>query len=278
MNLGVRAHDINKHSVEELVQEVKSKGLHAVQLALPKSFDYIGTELGTVTPGLAHYIGRTFRENNLQIAVLGCYINTVHPDLNVRRKEIERFKEYIRYAREFGCSVIGTETGTIIPGAGYTTENHKEEVLDMVVETIRELVAEAEKFGVVVGLEAALTHPIHSIETMKKVLDRIDSNNLQVIFDPVNLMKIDNYQNQEEIFSKAFEWFGEKIAIIHVKDFVIEDNSVKVVPIGKGLLNYDFVMKLIKDRKPHINFLMEDQIEPFIDESIAYLKEKYEQA
>lgn len=278
MNLGVRAHDIDKHTVEKLVQEVKKKGLHAVQLALPKSFDYISTDPGTVTPGLAHYIGRQFRENSIQIAVLGCYINTVDPDISARRKQIERFKEYIRYAREFGCSVIGTETGSVLPGAGYTEENHKEEVLNTVIETIRELVAEAEKFGVVVGLEAALTHPVHSIETMKKVLDQIDSNNLQVIFDPVNLMKVDNYEMQEEIFSKAFEWFGDKIAIIHVKDFIVEDNDIKVVPVGKGLLNYDFVMKLIKERKPHINFLMEDQKEPFIDNSIKYLREKYDQA
>ncbi|WP_100407965.1 sugar phosphate isomerase/epimerase family protein [Bacillus solitudinis] len=278
MNLGVRAHDINKNTLEELVQEIASKKLNAVQLALPKSFDYIGTDLGTVTPGLAGHIGRTFQKENLQIAVLGCYINTVHPDVMARRHDIERFKEYIRFARDFGCSIIGTETGTVDPSVPFTLENRKEEVLETVIESVKEMVEEAEKFGVMVGLEAALTHPVHSIETMKTVLDRIPSNNLQVIFDPVNLMKVDNYQQQEEIFTKAFEWFGDKIVIVHVKDFIVEDNDIKVVPIGKGLLNYDFVMDLVKKRKPHIHFLMEDQTEPFIDESIAYLKAKYEQA
>ncbi len=50
----------------------------------------------------------------------------IHPDCHVRRKELERFKEHIRFARDFGCSIVGTETGNVNPDIVYTEENFKE--------------------------------------------------------------------------------------------------------------------------------------------------------
>ncbi|MCF6799796.1 sugar phosphate isomerase/epimerase [Bacillus sp. ET1] len=277
MNLGIRGHDIEKNCLEELVKEIERKGLKSVQLALNKSLDYINTDLGNLTPGLAHYVGSTFRKHGIQIAVLGCYINMIHPDKIERRKGLERFKEHIRYARDFGCSIVGTETGNVNAEIFYTTENFKEEPFQEVVESVRELVEEAEKFGVIVGIEAGVNHPIYSPKVMRRLLDDVNSNNLQVIFDPVNLLTIDNYTKQEEIFKEAFDLFGDKIVILHAKDFIVEGDMLKPAAVGKGLLDYDLVMTLIKEKKPFIDVLMEDTQEPFIDESVNFLREKYNQ-
>ncbi|MCM3537382.1 sugar phosphate isomerase/epimerase family protein [Priestia endophytica] len=277
MNLGIRGHDIEKNDLEELVEEIEKKGLTSVQLALSKSLDYVNTDLGSLSPGLAHYVGSTFQKHGIQIAVLGCYINMIHPDKVERRKGLERFKEHIRYARDFGCSIVGTETGNVNAEIFYTTENFKEEPFQEVVESVRELVEEAEKFGVIVGIEAGVNHPIYSSKVMRRLLDCVNSNNLQVIFDPVNLLTIDNYKKQDEIFEEAFNLFGDRMVILHAKDFIVENQMLKPAAVGKGLLNYDLVMKLIKEKKPFINILMEDTQEPFIDESIVFLREKYNQ-
>ncbi|MCC3355907.1 sugar phosphate isomerase/epimerase family protein [Bacillus sp. REN16] len=278
INLGIRAHDVEKRPIEALVEEIASKGLTSVQIALGKSLDYINTDLGSLSPGLAHYVGQTFNKNDIQIAVLGCYINMIHPDQTERRKSLDRFKEHIRFARDFGCSIVGTETGNVNAEIVYTEENFKEEPFLEVVESVRELVEEAEKFGVIVGVEAGVNHPIYSPKVMKRLLDSVTSNNLQVILDPVNLLTIDTYENQEEIIKEAFDLFGDKIVILHAKDFIVEDNTLKPTAVGRGLLNYDVVLKLIKQKKPLINILMEETKEPYIDESIAFLTEKYEQA
>ncbi|MEW9669371.1 sugar phosphate isomerase/epimerase family protein [Ammoniphilus sp. 3BR4] len=250
----------------------------SVQLALTKSFEDISTDLGSLSPGLAHHIGSAFRKHDIQIAVLGCYINMIHPDKEERRKSLDRFKEYIRYARDFGCGIVGTETGNVNAEISFTVENFKEQPFQEVVESVRELVQEAEKFGVIVGVEAGVNHPIYSAKVMKRLLDSINSNNLQVIFDPVNLLTIENYKNQEEIIEEAVDLLGDRIVILHAKDFILEGNELKPAAVGKGLLNYDFLMKLIKAKKPFINILMEDTKEPFIEESMAFLKEKYHQA
>lgn len=277
MNIGIRAHDMKKRPLEELVQEISNKGLTSVQLALGKSFDF-DTGLGSLNPGMAYKIGTAFRNHNIQIAVLGCYINMIHPDQDERRKALERFKEHIRYARDFGCSIVGTETGNVNADIVYTVENFKEEPFQQVVSSVRELVKEAEKFGVIVGIEGGVNHPIYSPKVMKRILDTVDSNNLQVIFDPVNFLTIENYLQQEEIFTEAIELFGDRIAILHAKDFIVEDNQLKPTAVGKGLLDYDVVIRLIKSKKPFVNILMEETTEPFIEESIEFLRDKYKSA
>lgn len=275
LNIGIRAHDIENLPLEELVQEVASKGLISVQLALSKSLEGVNTELGSLSPGFARYVGNVFSKHNIQIAVLGCYFNMIHPDLVERRKGMERFKEHIRFARDFGCSIVATETGNVNPEIFYTEENFKEEPFLEVVESVSELVKEAEKFGVIVGIEAGVNHPIYSPKVMKRLLDSINSNNLQVILDPVNLLTIDTYQNQEEIFQEAMDLFGDRVVILHAKDFTIENNQLVPTAVGKGLLNYEYIIKEIKKKKPYINILLEETKEPFIEESIAYLRGKF---
>jgi L-ribulose-5-phosphate 3-epimerase len=49
-------------------------------------------------------------------------------------------------------------------------------------------------------------------------------------------------QDSEE----AFELFGDRIVILHAKDFIIEDNCVKTTSVGEGLLNYSTVFKFIR--------------------------------
>jgi sugar phosphate isomerase/epimerase len=275
MNFGIRAHDIENLPLEKLVKEISAKGLSSVQLALSKSFPGINTNLGSLSPGIAHHIGNEFRKNNIQIAVLGCYINMIHPDINERRKALDRFKEHIRYARDFGCSVVGTETGNVNTDIVYTEKNFKEEPFLEVVKSVTELVEEAEKFGVMVGIEGGINHPVYSPKMMKRLLDSVDSNNLQVIFDPVNYLTIMNYKSQEAVIEEAFELLGDRIVILHAKDFIIEDNCVKTTSVGEGLLNYGTVFKFIKEKKPFINIIIEETKEPSINRSISFLMEKY---
>lgn len=280
LNLGIRAHDVqDQETIDGLAKEVAGKGLTGVQLALGKSFPELNTSVGSLSPGLARHIGDQFRNNNVQIAVLGCYIHMIHPDKEKRQSELERFKEHIRFARDFGCSIVGTETGNVNEKTGYTVDNFEEQPFLEVVESVRELVEEAEKFGVIVAIEAGINHPVHTAQKLRRLIDLIDSPNLQVIFDPANLLDPYNYERQEEIFQEAMDLLGDHIVIMHAKDFIIdEDGWIKMVPVGTGLLDYDAVFKLVKPKKPHLNVLLEATQEPHIDESITFLRKKYAEA
>ncbi|MEH7011869.1 sugar phosphate isomerase/epimerase family protein [Neobacillus niacini] len=277
-NIGIRAHDIDAPSIENIVNVIANKGLSSVQLALGKSLKDLNSELGSLSPGFAQTIRRVFDKKDIQIAVLGCYFNMIHPDQRERRKGMERFKEHLRFATDFGCSIVGTETGNVQAEIVYTEENFTEQPFLEVVESVKELVEEAERFGVIVGIEGGISHPIHTPERMKRLLDLVPSYNLQVIYDPANFISLDNYHNQEAVIQEAFDLFGDRMVIMHAKDFIIEDEQVKMVPVGQGLLNYDLLFNLLKKKKPFINILMESTQEPYIDGSLAFLIDKYESA
>lgn len=271
MNIGIRAHDLPKQPLNDLVDNLSARHLNAVQLALGKSFDLI-PESGFITPGLANHIQKTFISNGLRIAVLGCYVNIIHPDQQERNQALALFKEHLKYAKDFGCSIVGTETGNVHSEIVYTEDNFTEAAFREMLESVRELVLEAEKFGVIVGIEPGVNHPLHSAEKVHRLVESIQSNNLQIIFDPVNLLTSDNYHDQHNILSNAINWWGDKVAVIHAKDFIIENGRLVFVPLGQGWLDYQLVFDQLIDRKPYIDIIMDEIQEEDIKNSLQFIK------
>jgi len=275
MLFGVRAHDFGKLHVEELAQKISEKGFSHIQLALVKAIKGLDNDFGRLNPGWAGYVRDSFNKHNIRIAVLGCYINPIHPDIDERKKELSRFKEHIRFARDFGCSVVATETGSLNADFSFNPGNHGERAFETLLASVSELINEAEKFGVFVGIEGVESYVISSPYRMKRLIDAIGSNNLQVVFDPVNFLTVDNYENQDSLISEAFELFGDRIVAFHAKDFIIEAGRVKPVQVGKGILNYELILKNLKERKPYGSFLFEGIIPETAGESMNYLKDIY---
>lgn len=278
MNFGVRAHDFGKLPIEELSAKISQKGFKSIQLALAKALAGIEVGNGTLSPGMAKYIRNELAQNSIDISVLGCYVNIGHPDDNERALLLSRFKEHIRYAKDFGCSIVGTETGSINADYSFNPKNHGEKAFQRALDSISILVNEAEKFGVFVCIEGVSSHIINTPKRIKRVLDSINSNNLQVIFDPVNLLNPENYLSQREIIDEAFSLFGDRIIVIHAKDFIVENGKMKNVPIGDGLLDYEYLFSILKRRKPYISILLEDQRVENMDNSLLYLEDAYKKS
>lgn len=275
MNIGIRAHDFGSGSLEQLADNISEKGFNCIQLAPPKAIEGFEYYPGCYNSDMAKNIRNNFERKGIHISVLGCYINPVHPDKTERRELLDRFKEHIHYVRDFGCKIVGTETGSLNADLSFHSDNHGEEAFNCITESIGELVHEAEKHDVFVGVEGVTKFTIHTPERLKRLIDTINSDNLKVIFDPVNLIDINNYKEQDKIIKQSFELFGDKIAILHAKDFTVQDNVLKTVPAGKGMLNYDLVLKSLKATNPNADILMENIKEQFMSESKKFIEEIY---
>jgi sugar phosphate isomerase/epimerase len=272
VELGVRAHDFGKLPVDELAERISRQGFGCVQLAPTKAIAGFDTDAGRLSPGFACHVREAFQRQHIHIAVLGCYINPVDPDPTRRQRQVARFKEYLRYARDFGCSVVGTETGSLNADFSFHPGNRGEDAFQTLLASVREMVAEAEKFGVFVGIEGVERYVISDPPRMKRLIDGIGSNNLQVIFDPVNLLSAENHRRQDDIMKEAFELFGDRIAILHAKDFVVEEGRIRSVLSGRGMLNYGLLADLVKARKPFIDILMEDTEPDTVADGVRFLK------
>lgn len=278
MRIGVRGHDMERVPFEELVSNIKKKGFDCTQLALPKAIYEFNVSEEAMTPGMALYIKQVFAENKVDVAVLGCYHNLANPNKEQLRETMELYKTHIRFASLLGCGVVGTETGAVNERYKYEPANHSEEALQIFINNLREVVGYAEKMGVIMCIEPVWGHIVYNIKRARQVLDAINSPNLQIIFDPVNVISIENYEKQDEIITEAFTLLRKEIAVIHAKDFIVEDGQVKSVISGRGMLNYDLLMKLIKEHKPHIHVLLENTKPENVFEAKEFVERKYEEA
>lgn len=275
MRIGIRGHDIGHYKLDKIGEIMKDKNLKSIQFVMKKIITEFEVTKGNMTPGMAEHINKTLKKYHINISVLGCYINLANPDDSELNELLDTFKEHIRFAKYLGCSIVGTETGALNREYVYTEKNNTEEAFKKSLDSIKILVEEAEKFGVIVGIEGVTKHVMNTPERLKRALDSVKSNNLQVIFDPINFIDESNYNKQDEIIKKSFDLFGDKIIIIHAKDFVYEDGKVKQVSIGKGQFNYKLLLSLLKEKKPYIDIILEDTIPDDLDSSIKYIEEIY---
>jgi L-ribulose-5-phosphate 3-epimerase len=277
LHIGIRAHDFGKLPAALLASRIAAQGLSCVQLALNKAI--AGLNLvpgrGDLTPGLAWTIGRAFAQHNIQIAVLGCYINLSPPDASARAPLVAFFKEHLRHARDFGCGIVATESGSLNPDWSFHPANAGEEAFALLVPRVAELVEEAQRCGVIVGIEGAASHVLNSPQRIRRLLDAIRSQNLQVVFDPVNLLSPENYHDQDRILQESFDLFGDRIAILHAKDFTTDGPTLTQLPAGangQGQLHYPLLLSWLQQHKPGINILLEESSEHAAAASSAFLQ------
>lgn len=276
MQIGIRLHDVKEGTIEQRVNTAKEQGFSCAHVALSKLCDYKMT-LPELTPGWAMYLKKLFAKENIDIAVLGCYLNLATPDKAALIKTQEVYKAHLQFASILGCGVVGTETGA--PNTEYRFEEacHTEEALQTLISNLRPVVRCAEKMGVIIALEPVYTHIMWNPKQTRKVLDAIDSPNLRIIFDPVNLLDISNYERREEIFAEALATFGDEIAVIHLKDFTVADGKLISHAAGKGMMDYDAILRYAKQYKPYIHATLEDTTPEDAVQAREFIERRYQE-
>jgi len=278
MRLGIRLHDTKKLPIEERLADVRSRGFTCGHMALAMVLQEYPTTDEAMTPGFAMYLRRIFAENQLDIAVLGCYLNLATPNQRQLAETTHRYMAHIRFASWLGCGVVGTETGA--PNETYThvPECHGEEALQTLIANLRPVVKYAEQMGVVLAIEPVCRHIASTPARARRVLDEINSPNLQIILDPVNLLDIGNYKQQAEIVEEAIDLLGPDVAVMHLKDFVVENGELKSVAAGLGQMDFTSVIRFMKDRKPFIHATLEDTTPENNVQAREFIQKLYDQA
>ncbi|MCC8101114.1 MAG: sugar phosphate isomerase/epimerase [Clostridiales bacterium] len=260
MQIGIRLHDVKSAPLSERLAIAHEQGFSCAHLAMAKVISENPVDDGALTPGYAMYLRKLFAEHDMDIAVLGCYLNLANPNEASLAKTTRRYLANIRFASLLGAGVVGTETGA--PNEEYRFEEacHTEEALEIFIKNVRPVVEYAEKMGVILAIEPVYRHIVCNPKRARKVLDAVDSPNLQIIFDPVNLLDISNYQNSDEIFAEAIDLLGEDVAVMHLKDYRIENGQLISTAAGTGEMDYSRIIRFMKERKPYIHATLEDTV------------------
>ncbi len=266
LQIGIRLHDVNTNCPEELqtiearAAKAREEGFCCVHLAPQKVIKGVAFDDATMTEGMAMYFKRVFAKHDLDIAVLGCYLNLAHPD-SVKLEEIKsRYYANIRVAALSGACLVGTETGAPNAEYKYDSNTHSKEALNTFMHNLADVVECAEKYGVTVAIEPVWNHIVYNADRALEVINGIGSRNLRIILDPVNLLGMENVDGREKVIGDAMEKLCDRIAMVHIKDFVRQDGKLISVAAGTGEMEYTEILRFLKARKPYIQATLENTV------------------
>ena len=222
MNIGIRLHDTAGANLAEHLAAARAQGFTCVHLALGKLIPgfKMADAPALLTDELAEAVKAELDKNGQTCVLLGCYLNLCSPDLEAHAKTVEIYKAHLRFAKKIGATLVGTETGA--PNTTYSTcpECYTEEALQLFIDRVTPVVRYAEEVGQLFAIEPVIRHIVSTPERCERVLKAVNSPNLKVILDAVNLLSEDNAADAKSIIADGIARLGKDTALLHMKDFI----------------------------------------------------------
>ena len=94
IRFGMRGHDLGS-DFDEMIENAKKYNVHTLQFALAKTVNEVDFDSVGYDKALSDKISAALRENDLSVAVLGCYINPVDRSETELEKSLRRFTQAI---------------------------------------------------------------------------------------------------------------------------------------------------------------------------------------
>lgn len=76
----------------------------------------------------------------------------------------------------------------------------------------------------------------------------------------VNTALPENADEREYIFAEATDKLGEWIEVLHLKDFVRREGKLVSVAAGTGEMDYESILRFMKQNKPDIQATLENTV------------------
>ena len=251
MNIGIRLHDTKPGSLKERLAFAKAQGFTCAHVALSKVLDDFSMEEAPrkLTEEYARSVRKDFDESGLECAVLGCYLNIADPNPERRAKTQEIYKAHLRFAPMIGARVVGTETFANPEMRLAEPAGQSEEAFRLFMDSLEPLVRCAEENGAVLAIEPVWSHVIATPERAARMLEEMPSDHLQIILDAVNLVSPENAGKTEDIIRNAISLLGDRVRILHMKDFIITPGGkMDACACGLGGMRYEQLLSFAAGR------------------------------
>jgi sugar phosphate isomerase/epimerase len=241
MKIGIFAKTFSRPTIEQLFQAIAGYEINSVQFNLScLGLETLPENVSSV-PVLR--ITDAAEQAAVELAALSGTFNMAHPDPEVRRIGLVKFKILCEVAARLNIPVITLCTGSRDPVNMWKwhPENDSKEAWDDMVQSIEVALAAAEKNNLILAFEPESENVAHSASRGRKLLDELRNPRLRIIIDPANL--ISRQGNQKDVLEEAFTLLGDAIVIAHAKD---RDNDFKACAAGKGILDFEYYLQGLK--------------------------------
>lgn len=274
MKLFVRAHDLGVKGISAVADKLNLYGLDGIQLVGYKVLDGIEYRPCGMDERTALSVAQTLRSAQKTIPLVGAYFNPVHSSIQKVELGKQVFCNYLDYCRALGADTVGSETGSYNDDKWtYNPQNRTDEALLRATEVFGYLAEYAAKLGVNIAVEGAFNHVCYSPKRLARLVDAINMPNVKVIFDLYNYLHISNVDNRYDILQQGLQMFGNKICVFHIKDCVVSDGKLHQCAVGKGIFDYDKILKLIYQSNTDAKLVFEGTTGDDLPESIQFIKQ-----
>lgn len=290
LDLGFRAHDFGKFpSAPELASTAVSfRQNSCLHFAPYKALEDVPRPM---TYEWAQGIKRDFDQQGIRVAILGCYINPVHPDPEKRESELKAFENGLDMAPYLGNSIVATETGSLNAKNVRCEDTWTDKNFSTFLNIVERLLNHAIKNNVIMALEAvADKNTLDNPQRMLKVMQTFESPNLRVLFDAVNILPIHGLDDYEAYYDETVSMLSPYICAMHLKDFVWAEQlnefpfatgKVKngTIPIGEGIMPWKTIFGIYKKYKvDKVPMTLENFKSATLKKSLEFVERTYAQA
>ena len=217
---------------EERVEFAKKAGFGCLEVpVMPGS----ALDVRQLTKTKIERVREVFSQNRIRISNLACSVNHLESDENKRRENNEYFVDVLKTSKEFGTSIVTTNTW------GDRKKTPKEN-LSLYKEVFTEYARVAEDNGVRIAMENCphmSSYPFsignigYSPAIWELLFEAVPSQSIGLEYDPSHLLwlGID--------YLRGIYDFKERIFVVHAKDTeIIKDNLYKEGILGTNWWRY----------------------------------------
>lgn len=253
--VGARLHDYGQGTPDELFSKVALDGFETVQLAYRKCVPGVNAYTD-ITPALVQATLQAGKAHNIQVAVLGTYVELALDNEAERLQNAVDFKSQLAVCQALGAGCIGTETTNMALQPAGTTRDKAQYLL---CKSLEMLLPEAERLGVTIGIEPVSYHSMNTPEATRHILDTMQSPALKVIFDAGNLLTADQVDKQVSLWDRVGELLGDRIVAVHFKGEAFDaDGKPRSTSLEDSVIDFDSVFRMLRQLPQTLPVLREE--------------------
>lgn len=269
--VGARGHDIGELSTIEIISYCKKHSITGLQLVVNKTWPelFVNQDFAGIKSEVEKILS-----NGIEIYLLGCYFNPVHPNKESLSNDLNRVAFVLKLAKELNLPYIGSETGSYNGDKWtYSPLNHTTEALNEVKAVFSGF--EKELAPVEFLIEPVYDHVVFNVKQQISLQSELN-NQFASTLDICNLLHAKNCDSCLNIMEDAFLSLNN-IKLLHLKNFNLVDGQKVGCRLDAGLINYEVVVDLIfKHKMQDIPIIVEELSGEDLEESVKYIKNLYE--
>jgi sugar phosphate isomerase/epimerase len=188
------------------------------------------------------------KAEDLEVEVLGAYVNCVAPDILMMGTRATDLDRAIDLAPVLGAKRMTAWTGGYGPKL-FTTDdrNFTPAASDAILRTLEPRFKRLEEQKLLLALESYITLACPDARSLRRLLDRMPPY-IKAVFDPPNLTPIASYGRRDEVLREMPITLKDRIGVVHWKDFRLAKDGRSYDlpgPLG-GVMNYSLFLSCVK--------------------------------